>query len=132
MADPQTWRIIINITVAAESSGPVLAVLGTEVKDFDLESLTPDETSERFQCLVGQFNYLEIVHYMEYDESDTWIVCNREFSTGQVFDMGIEWGDLTDTVTHVYTTYEEAQRCVLATVACYLGQPDMIVGLDNS
>lgn len=126
------WRNIINtFTVAAESSEPVLAVLGTEIKDFDLESMNPDETSERFQCLVGQFNYLEIVHYMESGKSDTWIVTNREFIIGQVIDMGIEFGDMTSQAMHVYNTCEDAQRCVLATVACYLGQPDMIVGLVN-
>lgn len=81
--------------------------------------------------MVGQFNYLEIVHIMESDKSDTWVVTNSQFSTGQVVDMGIEWGEMTSQAVLFYSSLVDAQRCVLATVACYLGQPDMVIGLVN-
>lgn len=137
-------RIIIDIiTVAAETTDPELAVLGSEISEFDLESINPDETSEQFQCLAGQFNLIEIVAYIVYNvvagrivdngepRKTTWVVFNREFSVGQVIDMGIEFGEMTSQAIHAYDNENDAQRCALATVACYLGQPDMIENLVN-
>lgn len=117
--------------VPAETVDPVLATSGSEIENFDFASSNPDETSERFQALVHQFNYLEIVHIMEHRKPDLFTVTNSQFDVGQVVDMGIEWGEMTSKVTHVYLTYDAAQKCALATMACYMGQPDMIVGLVN-
>lgn len=121
-----------KILVAAETNEAVLAVLGTELKDFDLDKLTGyDELSERFQCLAGQLNFIEVVLYDEYKVKATWVVTNREFRNGQVVDLGIEWEEVSSRAVHAYDNESDAQRCALATVACYLGQPDMIHNLVN-
>lgn len=120
------------MTVSAESNEAVLAVLGSEVPNFDLDKMDrADETSERFQCIVNQFNLVEVVAYIVHRGKTTWVVFNREFVNGQVIDMGIEWGEQQNQVIHAYDSEDDAMKCALGTVACYIGLPNLVVDLVN-